>query len=106
MSMRRSIPAEEQRKVNDFNRLYPVGTVLRYWRGEKRGESSGAGRSYAAANVLSGHTAVVWIEGCSGCIALSHVEPVAPCESLAIPEHGAARQPEARSGLHQRKVDA
>ena len=28
------------------------------------------------AQLLSGHTAVVWIEGCSGAVGLTHVEPV------------------------------
>lgn len=68
------------RKVQDecelFNQNYPLGTSVRYWKGEKFGPPSGWGATRSEAQPLSGHTAVVWIEGCVGCVALSHVEPV------------------------------
>jgi hypothetical protein len=65
-------PAAE---VEAFNAAWPVGTVVDYWRGAYEGEPSDRGATRTPAQVLSGHTAVVWIEGCSGCIALSHVRP-------------------------------
>jgi hypothetical protein len=60
-----------------FNNANPVGTLVNYWRGARNGfKPSGQGRTENRAMVLSGHTAVVWITGCSGCIALTHVQVV------------------------------
>jgi hypothetical protein len=59
-----------------FNEVVPEGTMVRYWRGAREGEPSGTGRTRCPAQVLSGHTAVVWIEGFRGCVALSHVEVI------------------------------
>lgn len=70
-SYRASIPKIE---VDEFNDRVKPGTMVKYWRGEKKGEPSGTGKTSSYAQVLSGHTAVVWIDGCSGCIALSHVD--------------------------------
>lgn len=68
---RRHDPARE---VADFNARYPVGTMVKYWRGVVGDdEHGGVGATRTKAEVLSGHTAVIWIEGCSGCVALSHV---------------------------------
>lgn len=64
---------DPQAEVDEFNRLHAEGTMVEYWRGLRQGEPSGKGKTRTAAQVLSGHTAVVWIEGCSGCISLSHV---------------------------------
>jgi hypothetical protein len=61
-------------EVENFNLKHPVGTLVRYWRGEHAGRPSGEGPTTHAADLLGGHTPVVWIAGCSGCIALSHVE--------------------------------
>ena len=63
-------------KVTAFNKANPVGTVVRYWKGLKEGEPSGVGPTTHEASLLGGHSAVVWIDGCSGCVALSHVEVV------------------------------
>lgn len=67
---------KQEKKVEEFNSKYPVGTTVRYWRGEKLGDPSGIGKTNHEATLLSGHTAVVWIEGCTGCVCLSHVEVV------------------------------
>ena len=65
--------AELQRVVDAWNRLWPVGTVvdLRMDSGEVRRT-----KTRSAAQVLSGHTAVIWLEGVSGCYALSCAYPV------------------------------
>lgn len=68
--------AKAEREVAAFNTKHPVGTRVRYWRGVREGAPSGEGPTHHPASVLGGHTAVAWIEGCSGCIALSHVEAV------------------------------
>lgn len=72
---------EPEVAVHKFNSLFPVGTLVDYWRGAREFGGaeltpSGRGRLKHKATVLSGHTAVAWIEGCSGCIALTHVRPV------------------------------
>lgn len=63
-----------QQAVATFNDANPVGTMVKYWRMDRRGEPSGIGHTRCEAVLLAGHTPVVWIDGCSGCIALSHVE--------------------------------
>jgi hypothetical protein len=57
-----------------WNKYFPIGTRVRYWTGVREG-SGKVSITSTAAEVLGGHTAVVWIEGCSGCVALSHVQP-------------------------------
>lgn len=70
-------PAQLQRQVDEFNARNPVGTRVRFWRGVRQGEPSGEGVLAHPAQVMGG-AAVVWIEGCSGCVALSHVEAIQP----------------------------
>lgn len=57
-----------------FNKSFPVGTHVRYWTFDRHGLGK-VSTTRSVASVLSGHTAVVWVEGEAGCIALSHVEP-------------------------------
>lgn len=70
--------AKLQREADAWNAANPVGTVVRYWRGVREGAPSGTGPTYHKATILSGHTVVAWITGCSGCITVSHVEAVEP----------------------------
>jgi hypothetical protein len=56
----------------EWNRVHAVGTKVRYWTGAREG----AGKESVTrgpAGVLGCHTAVVWVENESSCIALSHV---------------------------------
>jgi len=62
--------------VRQWNKYHPVGTEVRYWRMDRWGEPSGTGKTRSIAQLLSRHTPVVWIEGCSGSIALTHVDVV------------------------------
>lgn len=59
--------------ANRFNADHPERVMVRYWKGAKQGEPTGSGMTRTQAQIVGG-TAVVWIEGCSGCVALSHVE--------------------------------
>ena len=70
-----------------------VGDKVRYWRGVKRGESSGEGVVTRGPQEQSG-TDMVWIEGCSGSIALTHVE-------LVVEAGGAQLQKEHIELLHR-----
>ena len=65
----------EQRIADRWNANHPVGTPVRYWTMVREGAGK-VSKTRSLAEVLSGHTAVVWIEGVSGCVDLSHVDPV------------------------------
>ena len=58
-----------------WNHSFPIGTKVRYWPGAREGRGVESATK-TQAEVLGGHTAVVWIEGRGDCIALSHVEPL------------------------------
>lgn len=64
---------EQAHDVERFNQKWPVGTKVRYWTGLREGPGK-EGKTSTDAELLGGHTAVVWIEGASGCVALTHVE--------------------------------
>jgi len=71
-----STAADHEALRDTWNATHPVGTVVRYWRGIRETEPSGTGATRSKAWMLSGHTPVVLIEGCSGAVALTHVEAV------------------------------
>jgi hypothetical protein len=58
-----------------WNQLHPVGTEVIYHpvMGERWGRET---KTRSAAYVLSGHTAVLFIEGQAGCVALDAVEAI------------------------------
>ena len=66
----------EQKVCDKFNAAHPVGTKVRYWKGAREGDPSGVAQTRVPAQVLSGHTAVVWVVGEPACIAMSHVQAV------------------------------
>lgn len=68
----RQIIRNQIRQVEAFNQTYPIGTGVRYWAGLKVGEGKRS-TTRSQAQLLGGHTAVVWVKGEAGCIALSHV---------------------------------
>lgn len=68
--------------VAAWNTTTPVGTPVRYWTGIREGEGKRS-RTRTAAQVLGGHTAVVWVEGESSCIALTHVAQVTAGQAVA-----------------------
>jgi hypothetical protein len=77
MTTRKELREQREQKVCDkFNEAHPVGTKVRYWKKEREGEPSGVAQTRSMAQVLSGHTAVVWVVGEPGCIAMSHVQAV------------------------------
>ena len=62
-----------QGEVDRFNKKAMVGAPVRYWTGLREGDGV-VSKTRTEAMVLSGHTAVVWVEGHPACIALSHVD--------------------------------
>lgn len=68
--------AKAARAAVQFNKQHPVGTRVRYWKGPRQDHPPcGETTTASEASVLGGHTAVIWLDGVSGCIALTHVEP-------------------------------
>ncbi|MFJ6487034.1 hypothetical protein [Streptomyces californicus] len=66
-------------EVDRWNAQYPVGTPVVAYPGCRPEDDSKCTRlttrTRSAASVLGGHTAVVWVEGHSACISLTHVDP-------------------------------
>ena len=69
---------ELHRKVAEFNQLHPVGSPVSAYPGCRPEFDENCTRldtvTRSRAEVLSGHTAVVWVEGESSCIQLSHID--------------------------------
>ncbi|GAA2411073.1 hypothetical protein GCM10010404_81230 [Nonomuraea africana] len=61
--------------IDGWNAAVLVGTPVRYWSGYREGEGK-TSRTRSTAQLLGGHTAVVWLEDVAGCVSLTHVEPV------------------------------
>lgn len=62
-----------QADCDAFNRRHSVGDTIRVWTGPREGEPIER-VTKGPAYILGGHTAVVYVSGGGGCIALSHVE--------------------------------
>ena len=74
MSIARSTLSPEA-LCHKWNQRFPVGTRVRYWTGPRDGRGK-VSTTRSEAQVLGGHSAAIWVEGESSCIALSHVEPL------------------------------
>ncbi|QQZ56895.1 hypothetical protein IFE09_27240 [Streptomyces microflavus] len=65
--------------VDRWNAQYPVGTSVFAYPGCRPEDDPKCTqlttRTRSAASVLGGHTAVVWVDGHSACISLTHVDP-------------------------------
>ncbi|MNS99114.1 hypothetical protein D3C72_1335050 [compost metagenome] len=68
--------AERTRAVETFNARFTVGAQFWAYKGV-RGENPIAATLRAPAELLGGHTPVAWLDGVSGCIALTHLDPAA-----------------------------
>jgi hypothetical protein len=87
----------------EFNALYEVGTPVFAYPGcrpeDHPNDKRLVTRTRSEAQVLGGHTAVVWVEDYSSCIALSHVDVVSEDEwksarlADAVAERGALPAP-------------
>lgn len=65
----------ETAAVERFNEAHEIGTAVRYWTGLRAGAGA-LSKTRTPAQLLGGHTAVVWVEGHPACIALTHIEAV------------------------------
>jgi hypothetical protein len=59
-----------------WNAMYRIGEAVVYRRDDG---SDFTTTTRSAASVLSGHTAVIWLAGISGCVALHRVRKEAAC---------------------------
>ncbi|MEU6712974.1 hypothetical protein ABZ897_15950 [Nonomuraea sp. NPDC046802] len=65
--------------VEAWNARYQVGQPVRYWTGFRDGplaDEPKFSRTRTLAQLLGGHTAVVWMDGEGSCVGLSHVDPI------------------------------
>lgn len=69
------LDAQRLYEVEDFNTRCPIGTPVDFWPGFLDDEPRRS-VTRSKAEILSGHTPVVWVEDYAGCIALTHVRPV------------------------------
>ncbi|MEH0657673.1 hypothetical protein QA860_08000 [Streptomyces stelliscabiei] len=83
--------------ADDFNARYQVGTLVFAYPGARPEDYPQATRlvtkTRSRASVLGGHTDVVWVDGHSACIALTHVDVVTGAEyEAALLEDAVAEQ--------------
>jgi hypothetical protein len=73
--------------ADEFNARYPIGTPVLAYPGFRPEDDPHAERlitrTRSAASVLGGHTSVVWVDGHSACIALTHVDVQPAVEAAA-----------------------
>lgn len=65
--------SKNQDTVDRFNARHPIGTPVRYWTMLREGAGA-KGVTRSVAQVLSGHTPVIWVTGQPACIALTHIQ--------------------------------
>lgn len=66
-----------ERIVEEWNEKYPVGTIVRYWRGSREGFPNWIGRTSSSASLYSDSgLPVIHVEGSYHPLQLSHVEVV------------------------------
>jgi hypothetical protein len=70
----------------EFNALYPIGTPVVAYPGCRPEDDANderlVTRTRSKAEVLGGHTDVVWVDGHDACIALSHVDVATEAEPI------------------------
>lgn len=73
---KRPTAAQLQKQCDKWNAANTVGTLVSFENVIGDGETH-RGKSVSEAQILSGHSAVIWLEGYSGCVLLSHCTAVA-----------------------------
>ena len=79
---KRNTLAQLQKQCDEWNAANEVGTTVSYEEIIGEGETHRA-PSYSEAQVLSGHSAVIWLEGKRGCVSLDHCTAVEESEVAA-----------------------
>lgn len=85
-----------QDEVDRFNAVHPIGqsVSVKLDNGERRVTTT-----RSEASILSGHSAVIWLDGISGCYALDRVTPLPMSEPPARPRTEAYSPDEMRSAF-------
>lgn len=78
---------QRQAVVDAFNARHKVGDAFWACTGPK-GENPVACTLRTPAELLGGHTPVAWVDGVSGCVALTHLEPRRPEPSVGDCDDG------------------
>lgn len=73
---KRPTAAQLQQQCDKWNVANQVGTTVSFEELVGRGETF-RGKSASEAQVMGGHSAVIWLEGKSGCVDLGHCTAVA-----------------------------
>lgn len=68
---KRPTAAQLQKQCDAWNTAHQEGTTVAYEPIRGQGEAH-RGKSISEAQVLGGHSAVIWLEGKSGCVSLDH----------------------------------
>lgn len=91
----------------EWNTRYPIGTSVIAYPGARPEDDPNderlVTRTRSEAQMLDGHTAVVWVDGHGACIALTHVDPVHPA---AEPTSHVEQQVQARIQAARVKIQA
>src|SRR5579859_2333197 len=74
---------ELQKQCDIWNHDQPIGTRVLLTKDDGRRYLT---KTRSAAEVLSGHSAVIWLEGVRGCYLLSRCEPFAKCAEWELRE--------------------
>lgn len=80
---KRPSAAQQQNQCDAWNSAHPVGTLVSFEFIQGEGETF-RGKSRSEAQVLSGHSPMIWLEGKSGCVHLGHCTAVSTPDVLRI----------------------
>lgn len=72
-----------ERECKEWNDKYPVGTLVKYFPVIGEYQHYKVYPTLTPAELLSGHTPVLWLKGKGGCVALEACEPVDQPEAEA-----------------------
>jgi hypothetical protein len=77
---KRSTPAQLQRECNKFNAAIKIGDSVAYQEVMSDTCPVQVFTAQTEAQIMSGHSAVVWLNGKSGCVLVSHCRPATPTD--------------------------
>lgn len=81
--MRKPNLANLQKQCDDWNAINPVGCDVELRRDFD--EKTTRTKTRSEAQILSGHTAVIWLEGISGCYMLDRVKRLSDTSDVRLP---------------------
>lgn len=70
--MKRPNVAKLQKQCDEWNKAHPIGTSVILTRDSGAVQET---KTRSEAQILGGHSAVIWLDGVSGCYSLDNVRP-------------------------------